>query len=65
MTWIMLIVLYTGELRETSFNTFAECETALMYEVDSGRRKKMSIAECQRIKPNDYSNTQIVDWSKS
>ena len=53
MTWIMLIVLYTGELRETSFNTFAECETALMYEVDSGRRKKMSIAECQRIKPND------------
>jgi hypothetical protein len=47
----MLVVLYTGELKELSFATYNECESALMAEVDAGNRKHMSIAECYRIKP--------------
>ena len=44
--WVLLIVLYTGEFKTVHYPTKGTCETALLHEVDNGRYKHISVAEC-------------------
>ena len=46
MSWLLLIVLYTGEIKQVSYPTHQQCEIALMNETDFGKMKHISIAEC-------------------
>jgi hypothetical protein len=48
MSWLLLIVLYTGEIKQVSYDTPEKCEIALMNETDNGKMKHISIAECIR-----------------
>lgn len=44
--WVLFIVLYTGEFKTVHYPTKGTCETALMHEIDNGRYKHISVAEC-------------------
>jgi hypothetical protein len=45
-TWLLLVVLYTGEVKELTFISKQACEDKLLLMTDLGERKHMSIAEC-------------------
>lgn len=44
--WVLLLVLYTGELNITYYPTSASCETALIQKTDRGNYKHMKSAKC-------------------
>lgn len=46
MSWILMIILYTGEVKQIAYATQEQCETALMSETDMGKYKHIEIAEC-------------------
>ena len=46
MSWILMVVLYTGEINTISYKTEALCEAALIDATDFGQRKHINIAEC-------------------
>jgi hypothetical protein len=46
MSWILLVVLYTGEIKQESYNTSEQCEIALLKQIDNGSRKHIKLIEC-------------------
>lgn len=48
MTWLLVIALYNGEIKQVYYPTRQQCENALINETDFGKRKHISIAECIR-----------------
>ena len=42
----MLVVLYSGEIKQVEYTSKGACEFALQLEIDNGNYKHMSIAEC-------------------
>lgn len=46
MSWILIVVLYTGGVTETSYDTKEQCELALFTATDGGKHKHISVAEC-------------------
>ena len=45
-TWLMLVVLYSGEIKQVEYTSKGACEFALQLVIDNGNYKHMSIAEC-------------------
>lgn len=46
MSWTLLIILYTGEVKEVTYPSEMQCESALIRETDFGNRKHINVAEC-------------------
>ena len=44
--WVLLIVLYTGDMNITYYPTAYSCETALIEKTDLGNRKHIKRAVC-------------------
>ena len=44
--WILLVVMYTGQVQQTEFTSHEYCETALLDAVDAGRYKHIKTIEC-------------------
>ena len=44
--WILLVVMYTGQVQQTEFTSYEYCETALLDAVDAGRYKHIKTIEC-------------------
>lgn len=45
-TWLLVIVLYTGEMSEIEYETKALCEAAWYNITDHGEYTHVSIADC-------------------
>ena len=46
MSFLLLIVMYTGEVQASSFKSAVQCEQALIEATDLGNRKSMASVEC-------------------
>jgi hypothetical protein len=44
--FLLLIVLYTGEVQATEYPNALQCETALIEKTDFGNYKKIKTADC-------------------
>ena len=44
--WILLVVMYTGDVYDSEYRTQEQCESALLDVVDEGRHKHIKNIEC-------------------
>ena len=44
--WVLLVVMYTGQIQQIEFPSHDYCEAALLDAVDGGRYKHIKIVEC-------------------
>lgn len=50
MSYILLLIFYTGKVESNYYSTQQSCEMALFESTDAGKRKEMRVAECYKIK---------------
>jgi hypothetical protein len=50
MSYILLLIFYTGKVETVYYSTQQSCEMALFESTDAGKRKELRVAECYKIK---------------